>query len=36
MSGIVYRFKNQNIVTFEKNLKNMGDVPFAAFFGTTT
>ena len=32
MPGIVYKFENQNILTFEENLKNLGDLPFAAYF----
>ena len=35
--GIVYNFNIQNIVTFEENLKYMGDLPFSAYakFETT-
>ena len=36
-AGIVYNFNIQNIVTFEENLKYMGDLPFSAYadFETT-
>ena len=36
MAGIVYKFENQNIDPFEENLKNMGDLPFAAYFDFET
>ena len=36
--GVVYRFENQNLVTFGDNLKYWGDLPFVAYcnFETTT
>lgn len=32
MPGLVYKFENQNILTFEENVKFMGDLPFAIYF----
>lgn len=31
MPGIVSKFENQNIVYFEQNFENMGDLSFAAY-----
>lgn len=36
MPGIVSKFENQNIVSFEQNLENMGDLSFAAYFDFET
>ena len=29
--GIVYNFNNQNLVTFEENLKDKGDLPMVVY-----
>ena len=34
--GIVYNFSNQNLVTFEDNLKYKGDLPLVIYFGYET
>ena len=36
ISGIVYNFNNQNLVTFEDNFKSNGDLSFALYFGFET
>lgn len=36
MSGIVYKFKYQNILSFEDNVKFMGDVYFAIYCNIAT
>ena len=36
MPGIIYKFENQNIQTFFENIKFMGDLPFAIYFGSET
>lgn len=36
MPGIIYKFENQKLVTFEDNLKYMGDLPFDAYFDFKT
>lgn len=32
MPGIIYKFKNQNVQTFEDNYKFMGEAPFLVYF----
>ena len=32
LSGIIYKFENQNIQTFFDNMKFMGDIPFSIYF----
>ena len=34
--GIVYKFNNQHLTTFEDNFKLMGDQPFSVYFGLET
>lgn len=36
MPGIVYKFENSNVQTFEDNVKVMGEVPFAVYFDFKT
>ena len=36
MPGIVYKFKNSNVQSFEDNVKFMGEVPFAVYFDFET
>ena len=36
MPGLLYRFENQNILTFLDNTKFMGDVPFSNYFDFET
>ena len=36
MPGIVYNFSNQNLVTFEDNLKYKGDLPLVIYFDYET
>ena len=36
MPGIVSKFENQTIVSFEQNFENMGDLSFAAYFDFET
>ena len=36
MPGIVHKFNNQNISTFEDNYRFMGDLPFAIYFDIKT
>ena len=30
MPNVIYKFENQNLVTFEDNFKYLGDLPFVA------
>ena len=32
MPGVIYKFENQNLVTFGDNLKHMVDLPCVAYF----
>ena len=34
--GVIYNFENQSLVTFEDNLKFMGDLPSPAYFDFET
>ena len=36
MPGLVYKFENQNISTFEDNIKFMGDLPVSIYFDLET
>ena len=36
MPGLIYKFKNQNISTFDGNVKFMGDLPFSIYFDLET
>ena len=36
MPGLVYKFQNQNIISFEDNVKFMGEFPFAVYFDFET
>ena len=36
MPGIVYKFENQHITTFEDNFRFMGEQPFAVYFDLET
>ena len=36
LSGIIYKFENQNIQTFFDNMKFMGDIPFSIYFDLET
>ena len=36
MPGIVYKFENQNILTFEDNVRFMGELPLAIYFDLET
>ena len=36
MPDLVYKFESQNILSFEDNVKFMGEVPFAVYFDFET
>ena len=36
MHGLIYKFENKNILTFEDNIKFMDEVPFAIYFDFET
>ena len=36
MPGLVYKFENQNISTFEDNVKFMGELPLTIYFDLET
>ena len=36
MPNVIYKFENQNLVTFEDNFKYLGDLPFVAQFDFET
>ena len=36
MPGVISKFKNQNLVSYEDNLKYMGNLPFVAYFDFET
>ena len=32
MPSVIYKFKNQNLVTFENHFKDLGNLPLAVYF----